>query len=93
MKALFGVLAVVIAAGAWWLYSLSTAPPQLAFTKVTRQRLESVVTTNGKVEPLEWAAAHPNALDKLQDGLTLLKQLVIETQTEHLRSQNPELET
>jgi hypothetical protein len=39
---------------------------------------------------LEWAEAHPNSLDNRQDGLTLLKQLVSETQTEHHRFLNPE---
>lgn len=39
---------------------------------------------------LEWAEAHPHSLDRTQDGLALLQNLVTQTQTEHHRSINPE---
>ena len=64
MKRLLLALLVVLAALAYWLYARSGAPPELAFTKATRMRLESVLTTNGKVEPVEWAAARAE-----RDGL------------------------
>ncbi|MCS7026182.1 MAG: efflux RND transporter periplasmic adaptor subunit [Bryobacteraceae bacterium] len=40
--------------GLWWLQAVRNAPPAVAFTKVARQRLVSVLRTNGKVEPLDW---------------------------------------
>jgi len=57
LKKIFLALLVMAAALAYWLYTRATAPPEMAFTRATRQRLESVLTTNGKVEPMEWAAA------------------------------------
>lgn len=35
---------------------------------------------------LEWADAHPHSLNRPQDGLAMLQQLVSQTQTEHHRS-------
>lgn len=32
-------------------------PPQVPFTKVTRETVVSALTTNGKVEPIEWGSA------------------------------------
>ncbi|MCX6591599.1 MAG: efflux RND transporter periplasmic adaptor subunit [Acidobacteria bacterium] len=47
------LLLAAIALGGWW-YVKSNEPPQVAFAKAERSRIESVVATNGKVEPLEW---------------------------------------
>jgi HlyD family secretion protein len=33
------------------------APPDIPFAKVTREAITSTLTTNGKVEPIEWASA------------------------------------
>ncbi len=33
------------------------APPEVPFTKVVRESVVSALTTNGKVEPLQWASA------------------------------------
>lgn len=57
MKKLLLALLVCVAALTYWLYARANAPIELAFTKAQRMRLESVLTTNGKVEPIEWAAA------------------------------------
>ena len=56
-RIIWGVLLVAVAAGGWWWYGQATALPQVPFTRVERQRLESVLSTNGKAEPLEWALA------------------------------------
>jgi HlyD family secretion protein len=40
-----------------WAYWKGSAPPEVPVAAVTRQTIESTVTTNGKVEPVEWAAA------------------------------------
>jgi len=57
MKRLFLVLAAVaVAAILWWLYARRSGPPEVPFTKAKRERLVSTLTTNGKVEPVEWVA-------------------------------------
>jgi glycine oxidase len=40
----------------WWLVRQKNAPPEIPFAKVTRGTLVSALVTNGRVEPLEWAA-------------------------------------
>lgn len=44
-----------IGAGAAWLLLRSDAPPRVPFVTVERRTLTGVVSTNGKIEPLEWA--------------------------------------
>jgi HlyD family secretion protein len=41
----------------WWGLDHRESRPQIHFAKVQRIRIESTVSTNGKVEPAEWAAA------------------------------------
>lgn len=43
------------AGAAFWLAFRPAGPPEIEFTQASRQRIESVLTTNGKTEPLEWA--------------------------------------
>ena len=45
------------AAGGWYWYSRANALPEVTVARVERQRLESVLSTNGKAEPVEWALA------------------------------------
>ncbi len=55
-----GVLLVVILAGAGtttWIFSKRAAPPQVEFTKVTRETITSMLSTNGRAEPIEWMPA------------------------------------
>jgi HlyD family secretion protein len=51
---IFLVLIVVVVG---WGVSRRAAPPQIPFVKVTRDTLTSTLTTNGKVEPIQWASA------------------------------------
>lgn len=37
-----------------WVATKRAAPPEVEFVKVTRERLISSLSTNGKVEPIEW---------------------------------------
>ncbi|HUS08674.1 MAG TPA: efflux RND transporter periplasmic adaptor subunit [Bryobacteraceae bacterium] len=39
-----------------WLAMHRSAPPEVPFTRVMRQTIESTLNTNGKVEPIEWTA-------------------------------------
>ncbi len=50
-------LAVVLSAG-WWLAKRGSTPPEAPFAKVKRETLISVLSTNGKTEPLEWEPVH-----------------------------------
>jgi HlyD family secretion protein len=56
MKKLLFAALILILALAWWFYRQRNAPPKVPFAKVTRGTLVSSVITNGKVEPMEWAA-------------------------------------
>jgi HlyD family secretion protein len=48
----------IVAAIALWAYFRSSAPPEIPFAKVVRERLESTVSSNGKAEPLAWSAVY-----------------------------------
>ena len=37
-----------------WLVSKKTTPPEIEFTKVVQENIVSTLSTNGKVEPIEW---------------------------------------
>jgi len=50
-------LLLAAAAAGWWWYGQATALPEVPVTRAERQRLESVLSTNGKAEPVEWALA------------------------------------
>lgn len=52
--ALLGV-AVLAAAMILWLASRKPAPPEVPFARVSQETLVSILTTNGKTEPAEWA--------------------------------------
>ncbi|MBI4908279.1 MAG: efflux RND transporter periplasmic adaptor subunit [Acidobacteria bacterium] len=55
MKRLLWLIALgLIGYGAWYVQRVRNAPPEVAFTKPRRERLVSKVSTNGKVEPIEW---------------------------------------
>jgi HlyD family secretion protein len=48
------LLLVPAAALAYWVYLRQTAPPEAPFTRATRETLVSTLSTNGRVEPLDW---------------------------------------
>ena len=41
-----------------WLLARGAPPPEVPYVTASRETLVSTLTTNGKVEPLEWAAVH-----------------------------------
>jgi HlyD family secretion protein len=54
---IFPILAVILVlAFGWWLHRKGASPPEVAFAKARRERLVSMLETNGKVEPWEWVA-------------------------------------
>jgi HlyD family secretion protein len=48
------VLLVPLVGVGWWAYQRSNQPPAVPFARVQRETLTSTLTTNGRVEPLEW---------------------------------------
>src|SRR6266487_3540121 len=48
------ILLVGGAALAVWIFLKKTTPPEVDFTKVIRETLISSLSTNGKVDPVEW---------------------------------------
>jgi HlyD family secretion protein len=51
------VLGAAAAVAGWWIAKRKNQPPEIAFARVTRETINSTVPTNGKVEPVQWAAA------------------------------------
>ena len=48
---------IAVTAVAVWILSRKTRPPEVDFVKVTRETIVSSLSTNGKVEPIEWLPA------------------------------------
>src|ERR1700710_2975136 len=40
-----------------WAFARQQTAPEVHFAKVAERRIESTISTNGKVEPFDWAAA------------------------------------
>jgi len=56
VRRLLWLLAIPLAALGWWAYHRGNVAPQVPFARVVRETLVSTLPTNGKVEPIEWAA-------------------------------------
>ena len=50
--------AVVLAAAVLYFVRQRNTVPEVPFTKAVRQEIVSTLSTNGKVEPIQWAEAH-----------------------------------
>ena len=64
----FGLPVVLLGALGWWIRLRASAPPEVPFVRVTRERLLSTLVTNGKAEPWEWVAVraqHPGVVEKV----------------------------
>ena len=57
----------------WWGLDHREAAPEVHFVAVSRTRIESTVSTNGKVEPLEWAAARAETPGVVKGGQVLVQ--------------------
>jgi HlyD family secretion protein len=79
IKRLLVVVATAVIAGAVaWLAIRKSAPQEVSFTPVLRETLVDIVTTNGKVEPIEWTPVHAEmdgVVTRLlvEDGLAVAK--------------------
>lgn len=58
-RTIFWLLLAIAGTGAavWTLVNWRNQPAEIPFAKVVRESIMSSVSTNGKVEPIEWAAA------------------------------------
>ncbi len=61
-----------------WVVARGTRPAEVPFTRAIRETIVSTLNTNGKVEPIEWAAAHaeiggPIAQVHVERGQTVRK--------------------
>ncbi len=76
-----------------WLLVRRSAPPEVPFTKVKREMIESTLTTNGKVEPVEWAAARAESagtvakVDVQRGNQVARGQLLVELDVSQAREQ------
>ncbi len=57
MRKYWPIVAVLALLLVWWGFSRRESPVTLHFSSAHRGTIVSVVSTNGKVEPVEWAAA------------------------------------
>lgn len=57
MKKFWALLIIPVVLALWWGLDSRGSMPDVHFAEVRRLTIESTVTTNGKVEPAEWAAA------------------------------------
>lgn len=57
------ILVVIVVA---WGVSRRAQPPQIPFAKVVRDTLTSTLSTNGKVEPIQWASARAERAGVIQ---------------------------
>jgi len=77
MKRWFWLLLLAVVLGlAGWVVSHRSAPPELPFAKVTRETLVSVLATNGKTEPFEWAPVHSERAGRISQLLIKVGQAV-----------------
>lgn len=76
-----------------WLLVRRSGPPEVPFTKVKREMIESTLTTNGKVEPVEWAAARAESagtvakVDVQRGNQVARGQLLVELDVSQAREQ------
>src|SRR3954454_8653821 len=57
MKKLWLAAVVLLLLLSWWAFAHQQSVTEVHFTKVTQARIESTISTNGKVDPFDWAAA------------------------------------
>jgi HlyD family secretion protein len=56
-RAFLALILVAAAVLVAWLISRKSKPPEVTFTRVGRENIVSMLSTNGKVEPVEWMPA------------------------------------
>jgi HlyD family secretion protein len=60
---------VAVAFGIWSLIKWRNQPPQVEFIKIERRKIVESLTTNGKIEPVDWAAARADSAGPVEQIL------------------------
>ncbi len=81
MKRYWLVLIVPLLLSVWWGLGRGESVPVVHFASAQRASIESTVSTNGKVEPAEWAAARAQTAGVVQAVLVQRGQQVTAGQT------------
>jgi multidrug resistance efflux pump len=77
MKILVSLLLLIaLAIGAWQLVEWRNLPPEVPVTRATRESISSFVSTNGKVEPSEFAQARAESSGRADRILVKLRERV-----------------
>jgi HlyD family secretion protein len=58
LKKILVLIVVAAAALAAWFYLKRSNPPTVAFAKATREKISNLLSTNGKVEPVDYVDVH-----------------------------------
>lgn len=61
MRRLLLLLLIPLALLVWYGFRLKARPPEVPFAQARRETLVSTLPTNGRAEPIEWAAARADA--------------------------------
>jgi HlyD family secretion protein len=62
LKRILALLFLALAAGAvWWSMEWRNRPPVVEFSRVTRESIVDLLSTNGKLEPVSWESARNEA--------------------------------
>src|SRR5258706_13535700 len=67
-RPLFLILMILVVVVVSWGVARRAQPPQIPFVKVVRETITSPLSTNGKVDPIQWAAARaerPGVIKKI----------------------------
>jgi len=67
MKKLWFLIIIPLIVLFWWAVDRKTAVPFVHFARAQRKSIESIVSTNGKVEPLEYATARAEVAGFVKD--------------------------
>jgi HlyD family secretion protein len=67
MKKLWVLLVIPLIVLLWWAADRKTAIPSVHFARAERKSIASIVSTNGKVEPLEYATARAEVAGFVND--------------------------
>ncbi|MBV9301030.1 MAG: efflux RND transporter periplasmic adaptor subunit [Acidobacteriaceae bacterium] len=66
MKKSWLLLIIPVVLGLWWALDSQDSVPEVHFAAVRKLTIESTVSTNGKVEPVDWAAARAETAGMVQ---------------------------
>ena len=81
MKRYWIALPILLILLLWWAFGIKRGAPGIHFAEVRHMTIESTVPTNGKVEPVEWAAARAEMSGVVQTVDVQRGQNVVKGQT------------